>query len=388
MIPYRDYPDVKTIYDKVTPLFLENFLATEPIVVNQGGSSSAKTFNILKVLAQRLIDYDGTLCTVTGQDIPNLKDGSYTDFNVIVGENKRLQYAIEKQNKTEREFHFRNGSKIQFKAYGDWQDAKNGKRDFLFVNEANGIDYAIYEELQLRTRYQTFIDYNPNSEFWVHERVIGQPDVKFIKSTWIDNPLIPERIRTKILGYKDTDPYRWQVYGLGELGLLEGLIFPDWQEVDDIPQEYDWKVTGLDFGYFNSPTALIDVYKSGNNLYFDEIVYQKDLLLKDLAHVMLKYPSDHMFVGDSAEPKLIASLRREGLSVAAAKKGPDSIRIGIDKLKEHNCFYTSRSANIRKEKQNYVWQVVDGRPTNKPIDDYNHAIDAIRYSVFTGVFSL
>lgn len=390
MIPHREYPTVRTIYDKVTPLFLENFLAHESVVVNQGGTSSAKTWQILKVLAQRAIDYDNSITTVTGQDIPNLKDGSYADFKSIIADCPKLLYAISKHNQSEREFTFKNGSKIQFKAYDNAQDAKNGKRDFLFVNEANGISYDVYSELQVRTKYQTFIDYNPNAEFWVHDKVLTNPhNIKYIESTWQDNPFIPENIKNKILAYKDTDPYRWQVYGLGKVGKLEGLVFPNWIEVDNIPEGYDYAIWGLDFGFTNDPTAAAKIYYSGRNIYIDTKIYETGLTNEMIADKLrlCGFNEDDVIYCDSAEPKSIAELSFAEINALPTIKGQDSIKAGIMKLSEYKIHYLRSDAVLRKEINNYAWaKDANGKSLNKPIDAYNHIPDAIRGAVYTHSF--
>ena len=344
----------------------------------------------MKVLAQRAIDYDNCIITVTGQDIPNLKDGSYADFKSVISENGKLQYAIAKHNQSEREFTFKNGSKIQFKAYDNAQDAKNGKRDFLFVNEANGISYDIYSELQVRTKYQTFIDYNPNAEFWVHEKILSKPDnVKYIESTWRDNPFIPENIKQKILAYKDTDPYRWQVYGLGKIGKLEGLVFPNWIEVDELPTNYDYVIWGLDFGFTNDPTAAAKIYYSGRNLYIETKIYETGLTNAAIAEKLrlCGFANDDIVYCDSAEPKSIAELMIAGVNALPSIKGADSIKSGINKLSEYKVHFLRSDNVLRKEVHNYVWaKDANGKALNKPIDAYNHIPDAVRGAVFTHSF--
>lgn len=398
MIPIREYPNVETIYPAVSPLFMENFLSTAPVVINQGGTSSGKTYSILQVLAQRLIDYDNTLCTVVGQDIPNLKDGSYNDFKDIVSSTPKLEYAVERHNKSDREITLKNGSRIQFKAYDDYQDAKNGKRDFLFANEANGIGFEVFEELQARTRLQTFIDYNPNAEFWLHDKVLNNPkypiEYQFIKSDWRDNPFIPIAIKNKILSYKDTDPYRWKVYGLGELGQLEGLVYPDWIEQKEHPSDYDYTIYGLDFGFTNDPTALVRCDFSGRNIYLTTLIYETGLTNHQLLAKMhsLGLKQGDIIYADCAEPKSIAEITTgtreiKGIYCAPAVKGSDSLRAGINKLSDYKIHYLNTDP-IRKERNNYVWDKdANGKALNKPIDAFNHALDAARYAIFTNSFT-
>jgi len=229
-------------------LFETNYKAKEKIVVNQGGTSSGKTVCILQVLAIHAISTPGLIITVCGQDIPNLKRGALRDFQLYVLCEDRIRNEVSNYNKSERIFTFKNGSIIEFESYEDEQDAKNGKRDYLFLNEAQGTPYNVFKQLQMRTKVQTFIDYNPSAEFWVHEKILTLPDTerRLIISDYRHNPFCPPSIIENILALKDIDPELWKVYGRGLTGKIEGLIYPKWTLVDAIPEgEY---VYGLDFG--------------------------------------------------------------------------------------------------------------------------------------------
>lgn len=379
-------------FNKTTKVYDANYCSPKRINVNQGGTSSSKTYSLMQVLDTHALEEKNQIITVVGQDIPNLKKGPWRDQKNILGNEPWLNKFITSWNITERLINFIGGSTIEFNSYKDFQDAKQGKRDYLFVTEAQGISYDVFLELAQRTSKKIYLDFNPSAEFWVHDNLLDPKkqfygDTRFIKSSFKNNPFISPQILQQILGYEKNDPYRWKVYGLGELGAREGLIFPDWEEVDDVPADWDWMVSGIDFGYFNTPTALIDIYKNGNNLYFDERIYQDDFLLKELVKFIAdNYPPDAIFWADSAEPKMIAAMRRESLSIGAARKGPDSINAGIDCLKGYKCHYTRRSINIRKERLNYEYQKVGDKYTNKPIDDWNHSIDAIRYGVYSHTY--
>ena len=174
----------------VSVLFEANYHTTAEIVVNQGGTSSGKTYAILQVLMLYAVAQRRKVITVVGQDIPNLKSGALRDAMKITDESDTLKNAILSYNKSERVFQFRNGSIIEFRSYADPQDAKSGKRDYLFINEANGISWDIYQELSLRTKTRVYIDYNPNAEFWVHDRLIGRKHVQLIISDHRHNPFL------------------------------------------------------------------------------------------------------------------------------------------------------------------------------------------------------
>ncbi|NNU33585.1 hypothetical protein HK413_04480 [Mucilaginibacter sp. S1162] len=203
-------------------LFRRNYASTAHIVINQGRYK----------LWQNLRDRAGAFClacekakqviTVVGQDIPNLKAGALRDALTIYNNSSQLKKLVKNFNKTDRIFEFQNGSLIEFKSYGSAQDAKSGKRDYLFVNEANGITWNIYTELALRTRTKIFLDYNPNTEFWVHDNLIGKPGVELIISDHRHNPFLEKAVAAKIESVKDEDVARWKVYARGLTGRVTG----------------------------------------------------------------------------------------------------------------------------------------------------------------------
>lgn len=205
-------------------IYQANLEATESIVVNQGGTSSGKTYSIIQLLFTLAIACPMQVITVVGQDIPNLKKGAYRDAKTIYSNSKDLQQWFGKPNETDRVFTCTNGSIIEFTSYQDEQDAKSGKRDYLFVNEANGISYDIYRQLAIRTRKKIFIDYNPSASFWVHEELIGKEGVKLIISDHRHNPFLTQEQHDKIEGISDPD--YWKVYARGLTGKIEGLLFP------------------------------------------------------------------------------------------------------------------------------------------------------------------
>ena len=221
---------------KASPVFEANLKATEPIVVNQGGTSSGKTYGILQVLFVLLAAGTNLVATVVGQDIPNLKKGAIRDAQDIVRNSPPLQSLVKSYNQTDRIYQFHNGSLLEFTSYEDFQDAKSGKRDYLFINEGNGMAYAIVKELVLRTRIRTFIDYNPNAEFWAHEKYLGKPGVQLLISDHRHNPFLRQATRDKIEALKLEDEELWRVYARGLTGKIEGLIFRHWFVVPGIPE--------------------------------------------------------------------------------------------------------------------------------------------------------
>ncbi|MGV3684380.1 MAG: PBSX family phage terminase large subunit [Daejeonella sp.] len=366
-----------------SPLYTWNAQATEAVVVNQGGTSSGKTYSILQLLFVRALQTPNLVITVAGQDIPNLKVGALRDAADIVTKCVSFQQALESYNKTDRIYKFKNGSVIEFNSYDDEQDAKSGKRDYLFVNEANGITLAIYNQLALRTRLQVFIDYNPNAEFWVHDNLLKEPNVRLIISDHRHNPFLSQAIHEKIESLKLKDPELFKVYGRGLTGKIEGLVFRDWHIVEDIPQDATFVGGGLDFGFTNDPTAFVAVYKQNGELWIDELIYEYGLTNPQICDQLFNkgYSYRSEIIADSAEPKSIEEIKSGGFYVNPASKGADSIRIGINILKRYRLNITMRSAGLRKEIKGYKYKEdkTAGRMLNEPIDFNNHALDALRY---------
>jgi len=359
---------------KTNELYLANLNATEDLIINQGGTSSSKTYSILQCLFSIAIRERCDILVV-GQSIPNLKVGALKDAIDIVANSEQLQQLVVSFNKTDRIYDFVSGSTMHFKSFQDFQDAKSGKRDYSFFNEVNGIPKPIFDEIYLRTRKRTWVDYNPNEEFWIHD-YIGKEGVKFLRTWHEHNPFLSQKIRDKIEGLKEIDEDLWKVYARGMTGKIEGLVFRKWKQATDVPEGAEYIGSGLDFGFTNDPSASVDVYKSDGNLYVKESLYRTGLTNQDLAKELDR---TNRYVCDSAEPKSIEELRRAGLKVEPANKGKDSINSSIDILKQYQIYLIGE--NLVKEFKSYKWKVdkKTNNPTNEPVDFMNHLIDALRY---------
>jgi len=364
-------------------------------VVHQGGSSSGKTYGILQYLFQVGAENASEIITVVGQDIPNLRVGAYRDAQNILATDEVLSkwWPAELHNKSNRTFKCVNGTIMEFNSYSDSQDAKSGKRNRLFINEANGVSYEIYEQLRIRTTEQVIIDFNPSAEFWAHERMQYDPDVNWVVSTFRDNAFINDSVRNAILSYEPTpdnikrgtaNEYRWKVYGLGEVGRLEGLVFPDFKITSEWPSEYKWVTYGMDFGYTNDPTTLVEIRYAHGNLYWRQHIYETGLTNPDISAKLeqIGFDRNDRIIADSAEPKSIEELRRMGWNVKPAVKGADSIINGIDAIKRYPIYIHSGSKHLIEEFGSYTWKKDrNGNALNVPIDAFNHGIDAGRYAV-------
>lgn len=377
------------LYSVNDELYEANCDTTTRFFVNQGGTSSGKTYCLMQRLIELSITQPRSVITVAGQDLPNLKVGAMRDTESIIGESTWLQdWFI--FNRSGNFLRGKNGALIEFKSYADAQDAKNGKRDYLFVNEANGLSFEVFWQLAIRTRKQVFIDYNPSARFWVHDQLVGRADTKLIISDHRGNRFLTEAEHQRIESIGD--PQLWRVYARGLTGKITGLILTNWDIVDELPPLTECKmqpVYGLDFGYTNDPTALIEVRLAHGELWVDEYIYQTGLVNVDPRHVdpnivdMMRAAGitrRSLIVADSAEEKSIREIRNEGFWIIPATKGAGSVKNGIDILRRYKIHFTRRSVGIIEEAKKYKWAIDrDGNSTNQPVDAFNHAIDAIRY---------
>ena len=349
--------------------------------VNQGGTSSGKTYCLMQRLIELSIINPRSVVTIAGQDLPNLKVGAMRDTETIIGDNQWLQdWFI--FNRSGNYLRGKNGGLVEFKSYADAQDAKNGKRDYLFVNEANGVPFEIYWQLAIRTRKQIFIDYNPTARFWVHDEIIGRPDTRLIISDHRGNRFLTESEHKRIEGI--ADPELWKVYARGLTGKITGLVLTRWDIVDGLPPRAEWKMSawGMDFGFTNDPTALEHVVLAHGELWVDEEFYETGMTNPEIA----KRAKDaglgrgDIIIADSAEPKSIHEIKNMGLWVVPSVKGADSVAVGLDILRRYVIHFTRRSQGIIGNAKSYQWKRDrDGKNTNDPQDGNDHGIDAIRY---------
>jgi len=371
---------------ETSPLFSAMRECEAKIIVSQGGTSSGKTYAIMQLLSCIAIETSNLIITVVGQDVPNLKAGPIRDITRIIRASPILKTFIDRYNKSDRELWFTNGSMIEFKSYEDEQDAHSGKRDYLFINEANGIYYNIFKQLQLRTNKQTFLDYNPSSEFWVHQFVLNNkdlyPSVQLYISDHRHNPFISEDLHQAIERLKYEDEELYKVYARGLTGKIEGLVLRNWFVCENIPKDAKLIAYGLDFGFTNDETGLLEVFMQDGELWLNELIYKTGLTNQDISNEMkvLGVLKSKEIIADSAEPKSIEEIKRQGWYILPAQKGPDSIKASIDILKRYKINVTKNSTNLRKELSKYVWKKDrEGKTLNVPIDSFNHLIDPLRY---------
>lgn len=356
----------------------------KPLILQQGGSSSGKTWGILYAFISYLLHdrrNEKLLLSVVAETLPHLKKGAMKDFGDILD-----ACGIPVQvNKTDNIYTLPNGSHVEFFSADNETKVRGPRRDFLFINEANSVNWDIYYQLNLRTHETTVLDWNPSGEYWLHDVLLPsmrEGELHFTRTTYRDNPALGEKTIREIERLKDIDPQLYRIYGEGKTGQLQGLIYANVAFVLEMPKDLKSEAYGLDFGFTNDPTALIHAGTYGGEIYIDELIYEAGLTNSDICDRMeaLRIDKKAIIYADSAEPKSIEEIRRKGWNIRPATKGQGSLNLGIDLLKQYRQNWTHASLNAKKELKNYKWQTDrNGKPTNKPIDAFNHALDALRY---------
>lgn len=354
------------------------------IKVIQGGSSAGKTIAILILLIDRCIKEPGLEVSVVSESIPHLRRGALRDFLKIMKETGR--YISQNYNKTLLRYEFSNGSYMEFFSADVEEKLRGGRRQVLYINECNSIQYESYLQLAIRTSNEIYLDYNPSTKFWVNSEVIGQKDTDFIVLTYKDNEGLPDEVISMLESNRErakTSSYweNWcKVYLDGETGNIEGTIFSDYEIIDKIPEDARLLGWGIDFGFSHDPAAVIGLYKYNDDIIADEVIYRTGLINSELASLMKQYDVSGEVFADSAEPKSIQELRRFGFQIKAVEKGRDSVNYGIQILQQKHILVTRRSNNLLDELSKYSWKKNrDGGYEKTPVDSNNHAIDALRY---------
>jgi len=353
----------------------------------QGGTSSSKTFSIIPLLIDYAIAKPKSEISIVSESIPHLRRGALKDFIKIM--DWTHIFREEQFNRSTLRYDFTNGSYIEFFSADQSDKLRGARRDVLFVNECNNITFESYHQLAIRTRRFIYLDYNPTSEFWVHKELLSDKDAEMIILTYKDNEALDSELVKEIEKARERAKEStywanwWKVYGLGQIGVIDGVIFSNWQIVKQIPDDAELLGYGLDFGFTNDPSALISVHKFNSELYIKELIYQTRLTNNDIVQRMIELGVDKYkdIIADSAEPKSIEDIYRGGFrNIYGAKKGADSIRNSIDKLQRYKINITESSTNLIKEFRGYVWtKDKNGNQTGEPIGINDHGIAALRY---------
>lgn len=349
------------------------------ITVMQGGSRSGKTYNILIWFIVKLLQESGKTLTIVRQSLPSIKGTVLRDFIDILL--KLGIYSEDNHNKTDQIYSL-NGNIIEFVSADQPQKIRGRARNYLFCNEANELSYEAWMQLIMRTEGKIVIDYNPSDvSSWIYDNVIPRDDADFHITTFMDNPFLPKELIDELTRLKDADPNYWQIYGLGERGLNQDLIFSHWRTTENMPIEGEI-VYGLDFG-FNNPSSLVKVVFNDGTAFVEQLIYETKLTTNDLVDKikMLGLDSYDEIYCDAAEPKTIEELVRNGFNAKAANK---DVTEGIRTLKGTPITVQSESANLIKELKNYRWKTDrNGNKLDQPVKFSDHAIDAMRYAIFS-----
>lgn len=357
-------------------------LSDKRITIEQGGTRSGKTYNILMwLIFGYALKNTGKTITICRKTYPSLRASSMRDFFDIL-----KQYDIYEEqdhNKSNSEYRLE-GNLFEFISLDQPQKVRGRKRDVLYINEANELYFEDWQQLIFRTTEKAILDYNPSDEFhFIYDKIKPREDADFYITTYRDNPFLSAEIISEIERLKNIDENYWNIYGLGQVGSSQALIFRI-NECNSIPTDAKFLSYGMDFGFTNDPTTLVAIYQQGDNIYLKELLYQTGLTNRDINDKLKFHEVERKEIfADSAEPKSIEELYRMGWNIKPATKGQGSVNIGIDMMKRYQLYVTKDSVNMIKEFRNYKWQEdKNGNILNVPVDMFNHTIDSIRYGLY------
>ena len=368
---------------KPTECFYKIVELDKPIKAIYGGSSAGKTVAILPYLYQKAIDNPGEVISIFSDTLANLKEGAMRDFKQILEGTGR--WNPDCWLKSESKYHLLNGSVIEFIGADQETKVRGPRRDRCYINEANRVKFDVYQQLQLRTRKEMILDWNPSGFFWYNEYIREVVEHDELVVTYLDNAYCGEGVLRSMKSLEaashksDYALNQWKVYGLGQWGSVSGACITDYEIVDEIPDGYALWGIGLDFGN-NDPNAGVALYKhqERDSFVFDEILYKNKMAIPEISSVLTKY--DCVVYADFSWPQTIIELNRLGNKVLKCKKGPDSIKAGIDLINSKEVFITKRSKNILEEIGMYAYKRDgDGNLIDGKFVGPDHLIDAMRY---------
>jgi phage terminase large subunit len=368
---------------QTSDIYFRNRDALTRYILNEGGTRSSKTYSLNQVAYTKCAESKTPIIfSIVSETMPHLRKGAMRDFFLFLKNNNL--YSEKRHNRSDNIYEV-NQSIIEFFSVDSPDKVHGPERDYLFVNELQYIDYDTFFHLAQRTRKQIYADWNPVSEFWVYPEYINNPqykdDITLIHSTLFDNPFVSEEIKKDILLRAERDPNYKRVYLEGQIGRLEGVIFPNWRYGDfdtSLPHSY-----GLDFGYYPDPDAMVKVAidKKNKLIYVKQCFYENNQLVADLKRKVGQHarPND-LIVADSASPRMIAELKSSMYNVRPVIKTAGSVNEGIRILQDYDIITDKESVDFIKELRNYIWS---DKKAGIPIDAFNHLIDPLRYVVMT-----
>lgn len=349
-----------------------------------GGTSASKTISILLILIDKCQSKKGLLVSVVSESLPHLKRGVMRDFlNIMEGHG---YYKEPNWNRTDFIYTFETGSRMEFFGVDTPDKVRGPRRDILFMNEANNCPYESFEQLEVRTKDEIWLDWNPTNEFWFYTDILPYrtEDTDFITLTYKDNESLDPAIVKSIEARKHNTNW-WKVYGLGELGDVEGKIYKDWAIIDEVPHEARLERLGLDFGYANDPAVLVALYYYNGGYIVDELIHRTHMSNRKIADYIINsaFPNA-LCIADSAEPKSIAEMQEYQVHIIGANKGGGSVNQGIQWVQDQRMSVTKKSTNVIKSYRNYMWKTdKDGKVLDIPSHMFSDAMDAVRYGMET-----
>lgn len=362
---------------KSTVIFEKNYEAltgSHRFIINEGGSRSSKTYSLCQLMIIYCLQNSNKVVSIIRKTFPALRATVLRDFIEIL---KELNiYSVDDHNKSEHIYTFSNGSIVEFFSVDDEQKIRGRKRDIAWCNEANELYFDDFTQLNMRTEDKLIFDYNPSeSSSWLYE--LPQEESILIKSTYRDNPFLPQSIKAQIEDLKRTDEALYQIYALGEKAISKSNIYSNWTFIPHRPARFVNYVYGLDFGY-NHPTALIRVYWCDNDIYIEPVIYESYLTTPMLIDKMQLFNVEKTvtIVADYSRPEIIAELNNAGYDVQNANK---VVKKGIDNIKTFGVICQDDKA-IRKEYENYKWKKIGDMITDEPVKMWDDGMDAIRYA--------
>ena len=361
-----------------TNVFSKLLKAKSRIIISQGGTSSSKTYSTLQLLYLIAFKKQGTHISVVSETLPHLKRGAMRDFFKIIKEDNL--YHEKYHNKTQNIYNI-GSSIIEFFPADSGEKVRGARRDYLFINECDNITFETFNQLEVRTKHQIYLDYNPSHEFWVHENLMRpEVDYTFIKSTYRDNPYLDANIIKSIESRKFTDPQWWRVFGEGELGYSESIIFNHWKQTKTIP---DGNIAyGLDFGY-NHPTALVKVTENDNKFFAEQLIFESHLTNQQLIEKLkqLNINRNAEIFADYSRPEQIREIYLAGFNIKDANK---DVKKGIDSVKSKELYIHENSIDLIKELRTYSWKKDrNEKLIDEPVKINDDLCDALRYCIHT-----
>lgn len=370
--------NVTYVFEKLLAAFVDPRIRG---IASKGGTRSSKTWSTLQLLHLLCTNTEKPLTvSCVAATLPMVKRGMLRDFKqMLLAEG---MWNEEAYNKTEGMYSYPNGCMIEFFGVDNASKVHGPARDILFVNEAQSIPREIFRQLDIRTRKKVIIDFNPVRKFWGETEFVGDRYVT-IHSTYKDNPYLSEE-QVSAIEKNMNDANWWRVYGEGETGGVEGNVYPEYEVIEDMPETFTGRCLGLDFGFVNDPTAIVDIRFQGWDLYIDLLCYETGLLNANIADYLVSNGINRIVtVCDNAEQKSIVELQQKRVKAMPCIKGRGSVAGGIAQVKQFKLHITKRSVKLLDELDNYKWIKDEATDTytNEPIDAWNHALDALRYGV-------